>query len=174
MTRRVACLLALAVLPVFGCVWLTGCAGYRVGPVLTADYKSVAVPMFRNSTLVPQLEAQVTNAIIKRLQADGALQVHAEENADIIVAGRITDYRRLALRSLRLDTGVTREYRIRITAELEVRDRRTGRPVFKTRTVSGSAETFIGQDQQTAEFQVLPLVADDLARQVVAILTESW
>ena len=156
------------------CVLMAGCLGYRIGPVLKADYRSVAVPMFKNQTLQPQIEAQITGAILKRLQADGTLRVESEPNADIIVRGEIIRYYRHQLRSVREETGVAREYRITITSHITVQDKQTGEVIRGPTKVTGSAETFIGIDQQTAEFQALPLIADDLARQVVDLLVESW
>jgi glycosyltransferase involved in cell wall biosynthesis len=89
-----------------------GCAGYRLGPTLSADYKSVAVVMFKNKTLKPQLEAQITNGIIKRLQADGTLRVDSEANADIVVTGFIPNiadffhYSRVFVAPLRYGAGL--------------------------------------------------------------------
>jgi hypothetical protein len=148
--------------------------GYHLGPVLKADYKSVAVLMFKNKTLKPQLEAQVTNGIIKRLQSDGTLRVESKENADIILTGQILRYRRSALRALRTEVVTPREFRISIDAQIEARDRVTGKVLLKPAVITGSADTFIGTDLQSAEEQVLPLIADDLARQVVSLLVESW
>jgi hypothetical protein len=155
-------------------VLLAGCAGYRLGPTLGAQYRSVAVPMFRNKTLKPQLEAQVTNGIIKRFQADGTLRVDSIANADVVLTGEIVRYRRHELRSRRTETGTPREYRVSIDAKIEARDRVTGKVLLASTTVTGSADTFIGDDLQSAEEQVLPLIADDLAKQVVTLLAEKW
>jgi hypothetical protein len=157
-----------------GCALAAGCMGYHVGPVLKADYRSVAVPMFRNKTYKPQLEAQITNGIIKRLQADGTLRVDSVAKADVVVTGEIINYNRLALRLAKEDTRVPREYRLIITVNVAAHDRRTGKVVLKPTDVSGSADMFIGFDLQSAEYQALPLVADDVARQVVSLLVESW
>jgi hypothetical protein len=157
-----------------GCLLLPGCAGYRVGPVGKLSYRSVAVPMFKNETHQPQLEAQITNAIIKRFQADGTLRVESEPAAEVVVRGRIIQYGRAALRYVQTDVRTAREYRITITALIEVRNARTGEVVLKPTTLTGNADTFVGSDLQSAEQQVLPLVADDLARQVVNLLAESW
>ena len=148
--------------------------GYHVGSVLKANYRSVAVPMFKNKTLKPQLEAQVTNGIIRRLQSDGTLRVDSVDNADIVVAGEIVDYRRTRLRSLQTEASTPREFRIYIDARVEAHDRVTGKVVLPPTIVTGTADTFIGNDLQSAEFQALPLIADDLARQVVSLLVESW
>lgn len=155
-------------------LFTAGCAGYRLGPTLSADYKSVAVPMFKNKTLKPQLEPQITNAIIKRLQADGTLKVVNEADADLLVTGVIINYGRTELRTVREDTDITREYRVTITAAIEARNRHTGEIVVKKTNVSGSADTFIGSDLQSAEYQALPLIADDLARKVVELVAENW
>lgn len=157
-----------------GGLLLPGCAGYRVGPVGKLAYHSVAVPMFKNETHQPQLEAQITNAIIKRLHADGTLPVNSEPDADVVVRGRITSYSRSVLRYVQTDVRTAREYRITITAVIEVRDTHTGAMVLKPTTLAGNADTFVGSDLQSAEEQAWPLVADDLARQVVNLLTESW
>lgn len=173
MSRRFLLRIAFALLGLC-CLLAISCAGYRLGPVGRADYKSVAVPMFRNATLRPQLEAQITNAIIKRLQADGSLRVQSVADADIVLTGTIARYQRSTVRSLREDTGVPREYNITITATVEAREARTGRVVLQPTELTGSADTFIGHDQQSAELQVLPLIADDLARKVVRLLVETW
>ncbi len=156
------------------CLTTAGCIGYHVGAVSDPGYKTVAVPMFRNRTVQPQMEAQVTNAIIKRLQQDGTLSVHNRDSADAVILGEITRYQRTPLRFQREDTTVPREYRVTITAKIEVRDQQTGKVLLPPTTVSGSADTFIGSDLQSADEQALPLAADDLAKQVVSLLVEKW
>lgn len=148
--------------------------GYHVGPVTKTSFHSIAVPMFRNETLRPQLEAQISNAIIQRLQQDGSLQIEPRSRADVILTGTIFRYDRVALRSLRSDTGVPREYRISITVRVEARDRRTGETVLKPTEVEGKSDVLIGEDQQSAEMQALPLLADDIAKRVAGLLVESW
>ncbi len=151
-----------------------GCAGYHIGPVTKTSFHSIAVPMFRNETLVPQLEAQISNAIIQRLQQDGSLQIESRSRADVVLIGTVERYDRIALRSLRTDTGVPREFRISITVRVEALDRRTGETVLKSTVVQGTSDVFIGEDQQSAEYQALPLVADDIAKRVAGLLVESW
>jgi hypothetical protein len=155
-------------------VFASGCAGYHVGPVTKTSFHSIAVPMFRNETLRPQIEAQISNAIIRRLQEDGSLRIEGRPRADVILVGTVFRYDRIALRSLRSDTGVPREYRISITVRVEALDRRTGETVLKSTEVEGTSDVFIGEDQQSAEMQALPLVADDIAKRVTGLLVESW
>ncbi len=153
---------------------LAGCAGYKLGPVQKTAYRSIAIPMFKNHTLKPQMEAQVTNAIIKRLHTDGSLAVKSVDDADVILRGEIVRYGRETLRGQRLDTTVPTEMRLTIHARIEVYDRVTGVVVLPATTVTGSADTFLGADQQSAELQALPLIAEDLARKAVSLLVERW
>ena len=153
---------------------LTGCAGYHVGPIFKGNYKTVAVPMFKNHTYRPQLEAQVTNALIKRLQSDGTLQVVSADNADVLLTGEITRYLRGELRSAHEETREPREYKLTIEVRISLRDQRTGQLILKPTLVTGSTETFIGSDLQSTEYQALPLIADDVARRAARLLTESW
>jgi hypothetical protein len=166
--------ISLAVQVGFVCFFLFGCAGYHVGPVSKRNFKSIAVPMFRNTTLRPQLEAQISNAIIQRLQQDGSLRIENEPRADVVLKGTIIKYFREALRSLRTDTGVPREYEISITVRVEATDRRTGETVLKPTEVIGKSDVFIGENQASAEEQVLPLIADDIAKRVTGLLVENW
>ena len=113
--------LGTAVMATLCSVMAGGCLGYRVGPVFHGNYNSVAVPVFRNSTTQPQtgMEVQITNAIIKGLQAEGSLRVESVDTADVVVKGEIIRYQRTPLRSLKVQTGVPREYRYTITAQIE-------------------------------------------------------
>jgi len=156
-----------------GAFW-PGCAGYKLGPVKQTDFRSIAVPMFKNHTVKPQLEAQITNAIIKRLQTDGSLLVKSTDDADIVLTGEITRYDRQMLRGQRIDTTVPTELRLTIEARIEAHDRVTGKEILKPTLVSGYADTFLGSDQQSAELQALPLIAEDLAKRAVSLLVEGW
>jgi hypothetical protein len=88
--------------------------------------------------------------------------------------GTVFRYVRNALRTLHSDTRVPREYEIAITVRIEARDRRTGEIVLKSTEVEGKSDVFIGEDQQSAEEQALPLVADDIGRKIARLLVESW
>jgi hypothetical protein len=156
------------------CLFAFGCAGYRIGPVTKRNFKSIAVPMFRNTTLIPQLEAQISNAVIQRIQQDGSLRVETQANADVVLNGSIIKYNRESLRTLRTDTGVPREFEITITVRVDATDRRTGETVLKSTEVEGKTDVFIGEDQQSAEEQALPLIADDIAKRVTGLLVENW
>ncbi len=151
-----------------------GCAGYKLGPIAKTEYRSVAVKMFKNATYQPQLEAPITNAIIKRFQNDATLAIRSTDDADIVLSGEVTNYYRTMLRGQHLDTTVPAEIRLYIEVRVQVYERNTGRVILPSAAFTAYTDTFTGRDQQSAEQQALPLIADKLARQVVARIVEPW
>ena len=56
------------------CSSFTGCLGYRIGPIkpyYLQDVHTIAVPTFKNETLIPRIEVLATSTVIKQFQQDG-------------------------------------------------------------------------------------------------------
>jgi hypothetical protein len=157
-----------------GFVLLTGC--YHLGPNPPPQYSSLAVPEFRIGPRVsqPRLHTPVTNALIKRLQAEGAVRVLDPASADAVLDGTVVGYELQPLRFQRSDQAETREYRLLLTAHVIVRSRSTGEVILEDRKITGETSFFILGDLTTSEHQALPLAADDLARNIVKLVGEGW
>jgi hypothetical protein len=155
---------------------LCGCAGYRLGPStgVAAGDKSIQIGPFANRTLEPRLGDAVTSAMRKQIQRDGTFSLATRGNGDIVLAGEITRYHRQELSFLRDDLLTVRDYRVTLTAQVTARDRASG-AVLLDQPVSGSTLLRIGADLTSAERQALPLLAEDLARNITALLADgSW
>lgn len=156
---------------------LSGCAGYRVGNVSGRDLqgvRSVYVPVARNTSLQPDLQMTVTNAIIRRFNDDGTLETNQNANADSELDVTITDVFTSAVASTTNDLYVTAQYRVTIQATVTFVNRRLGRKIFENTRVSGSTTFFTQADVREAERQALPLAAQDLANNTVKLVTEGW
>jgi hypothetical protein len=154
---------------------LAGCAGYHLGPVngAVAGEKSVEVLPFNNQTLQPQLGDAVTQALRERLQTDGTYHL-ATRGGDIVVSGVITHYNREVLSYLNNDVITTENYRVGIIARVTARELATGKVLFD-KDVNGYTLVQVGTDLADAERQSLPLLAEDLARNITELLTEgAW
>ena len=155
---------------------LAGCAGYHLGPVngAVAGEKSIEVLPFNNQTLQPRLGDSVTQALRERLQTDGTYRLATHGPGDIVVTGVITRYSRKGLSFLNSDIATPQDYRVDITAHVTARSRNTGR-VLLDKDVNGYALIQVGGDLTDVERQSLPLLAEDLARNVAELLTEgTW
>lgn len=126
--------------------------------------------MFENKTPEPELEALVTNGIIREFIADGTLQVTKEENADTLLIGEIIDYKREPLRFTKEE--VTREYRLFIAVRLVFKDLRRNEIMWENPRVEGEATFFVGTSLPESERLALPNVIKDLAHDVVEKVVE--
>ena len=80
-----------------------GCAGYHLGPATPAHLrhiKTIAVPTFANTTLMPRIEVLVTGTVIKQFQQDGTFRIASEDQADAVLKGEIVAVNRSPARSV--------------------------------------------------------------------------
>jgi hypothetical protein len=155
---------------------LSGCAGYHLGPATPAYLRqihSIAMPTFKNMTLVPRVEALVTGTVIKQFQQDGTFRIANEESADAVLKGEIIGVGRSPARSLRGNVLATTEFNLvlRVRYTLVGRD---GKTITGPSEAAGSTSFFVGEDVNTDERQALPLAAEEMAVHLVSQLSEGW
>ena len=154
-----------------------GCAGYKLGPVngYAAQERSVRIVPFANQTLEPRLTDAVTSQLRKELQRDGTFRLATHDlEGDIVVSGTIIRYQRHEMSFAPNDTLTVRDYRLSMTAQVQARDRGTGR-LLVDQPVTGYTLIRVGNDLVSSERQAMPLLAGDLAKNVTALLTEgTW
>ncbi len=152
---------------------LTGCAGYRLGPTngLAAGEKSVGFAPFANQTFEPRLTDAVTSQLRKEVQRDGTFQLVTRGDPDIVVTGVLTRYVRGEITFSPVDVLTVRDYRLIVTAQVTARERASGRVLFD-QPVTGYTLMRVGPDLPSAERQALPLLAQDLAKNITALLAE--
>ena len=158
------------------CLAISGCLGYHVGPVkpyYLRDIHTIAVPTFKNRTLVPRVEVLVTDTLIKQFQQDGTFQITSDEKADAILSGEISRINRLPARSVRGNVLATTEFSLGLTVKFTV-TARDGKPLAGPGEVTGTTSFFVTGDVTTDERQALPLATEDLATRLVTQLSEGW
>jgi hypothetical protein len=162
----------LAALVSFG---LSGCAGYRLGPTNgeTVGARTIEVRPFLNETMEPRLGDEVTAAVRRQLQHDGTYRLATQGDADIVVTGVVLRYTRRELSLVPNDVLTVQDYRVNARMHLTARTR-AGKPIFDN-TIDGYTLVRVGSDLPSAERQALPLLAEDLAKNVTAVLVDgSW
>jgi hypothetical protein len=156
---------------------LSGCAGYRVGNISGRELqgvRSVFVPTVKNETIEPGLPVMVSNEIIRRFDNDGTLETLQSAQADSELDVTIKRMERRPVRGNRRNTLLTETYELTLVAEATFINRKLGRKVFESKEVRGRTEYFVQNNMQEVERQALPLAAEDLANQVVSMVTEGW
>ena len=152
---------------------LAGCAGYQLGPTngRVAGGKSIQINPFASKVIEPRLSETVTASVRKQLQQDGTFKLDTRNEGDIIVTGTITRYDRDQLSFQRGDVITPRDYGLAITANVNARERGSGKVVLD-RNVVGRTTIRVGNDLTSAERQAVPLAAEDLARSITSLLVD--
>ena len=158
------------------CLAISGCLGYHVGPVkpyYLRDVHTVAVPTFRNRTLVPRVEVLVTDTLIKQFQQDGTFRITGDDNADATLSGEISRINRLPARSVRGNVLATTEFSLALSVKYSLTGR-DGKDLAPPGQAVGTTSFFVSSDVTSDERQALPLATEDLATRLVSQLSEGW
>jgi len=158
------------------CLALGGCLGYQIGPVkpyYLRDVHTIAVPTFKNRTLVPRIEVLVTDTVIKQLQQDGTFQIVGGDKADATLNGEISQIRRLPARSVRGNVLATTEFALTLSVRYSLTGR-NGEQLAPPSDAIGTTSFFVSSDVTTDERQALPLATEDLATRLVSRISEGW
>ena len=158
------------------CLAVSGCLGYHIGPVkpyYLRDIHAIAVPTFKNSTLVPRIEVLVTDTVIKQFQQDGTFQITSDDKADATLNGEVSHITRLPARSVRGNVLATTEFNLVLTIRYSLNGR-DGKALAGPADAVGTTSFFVSSDVTTDERQALPLATEDLATRLVAQLSEGW
>lgn len=168
--NKFALLLTLPALAV-----LTNCAGYQLGsskPHQMANVTKLAVPTFKNDTLEPRLEVLVTNALIKKLQMDGAYQIVPRAEADAVLLASIEDIERSQFRSVRSNTLRSAEILNRLIITYKVEDS-AGNQLLKGNERAYS-NIVLDPNVQLTERQALADAAERLGIALASRISEGW
>jgi hypothetical protein len=165
-----------ALLATLICFALGGCLGYHIGPVkpyYLRDVHTIAIPTFKNHTLVPRIDVLVTDTVIKQLQQDGTYQITSGEKADATLTGEITRITRAPARSVRGNVLATTEFSLWLVVKYSLTGR-DGTQLVPPNDVIGITTFFVSSDVTSDERQALPLATEDLAGRLVTQISEGW
>ena len=133
----------------------------------------MAVPIFKNTTVAPDIEALATTTVIKQIQQDGTYEVTGVDQADAVVVGTIVSVERTKARSLQGNVLASAEFNLRITIDFRIERPNTSQ-LMAQRSVEGDTSFFVGNDTASQENEAIPLAVQEAAIQFVSFLTEGW
>lgn len=159
---------------------LTGCASYQIGnrSLYRCDIQTVHVPMIRSDSLRRYLGERLTEAVVKRIEAETPMKVVGRDEADSILSGRIISERKWVLSETRTDDA--RDIETDFFAQVTWVDRRgdliTGPhniPIEPQLISISQSSNFIpegGQSIATAH----QMAISRLAEQIVGQMESAW
>ena len=155
---------------------LGGCVAYHLGPAKPGylkDVHTLAIPVFRNNTLLPRIENEVTDTVIEQMQQDGTYQIVGRGSADAILMCTIERVTRTPARSVTGNVLLTSEFELTLTVRYQLYERASGR-ILDGGQLSGTTSFFVGSDVEQDERQAIPLAAQQLAVRLASEVAEGF
>jgi hypothetical protein len=154
---------------------LAGCAHYQLGTEGKLAFTTLYVEPVANKTLLPQAQTVVSTPLRAAFIADARVTlVNSAAEADATLAVTITDYHRDMTAAREDDTGLARKFVLTLGTSCTLRDNRSGKLLFEKRAVEAKRDVFTDSGQLQAEYQDLPLLAEDLAKKVAHTVLDVW
>ena len=131
--------------------------------------------MLRNGTTEPNLEQEVTEAIVNRFVQDNKLRVVAEDDADLVLTGTVVRYVNAVFGFNAREQA--QEYQVAVSVSLTARDRVKNREMWRDDNLIRTTNYFVvetpgqpAQDQFTARKDAIAKIADAVLNKTV----EGW
>jgi hypothetical protein len=121
-------------LPLLAVLALSGC-GYTTKSSLDPKYATIYVDAFYDKSPQYDLQAPLTNAVIRKFITGGRLKVTRREDADLLMEGVILDYKLKGL-TFDADDNVS-QFLLVITAGVRVTDQETGELLWQEEMMAG-------------------------------------
>jgi TolB-like protein len=153
---------------------LAGCASYHLGSAIPPEKRSIAVPVFVNGSGQPEVEVLATQAVLSEFRRDGTLRVADREEAALELVGRITSCAIAPMRHDRDHPYLSVEYRMVLTARIQLIERATGRVVANLESVTGDDIFRTQSDLPSTKRDALPRASARLARNIVRETLAAW
>lgn len=165
---------------------IAGC-GYTTRSLLPSDFRVIKIDNFKSDINVtaeqsnirmyrgyrPGMEVDLTNTVINKFLLDGTLRVTSSSNADIVLQGRLLDFKRDALRYDTVNNDVL-EYRIKLIVDMKLIKQKTGEVVWRERGFAGETTYRTTGALAKTEATAVKDAIDDLARRIVERTVEAW
>lgn len=153
---------------------VAGCTHYRLGTGSAPVFATLHVPPVEARTLIPQAQPVVSSMLREAFIRDGRVRLVDATEADVVLTVVLTGYDREVATVRPGDTGLARKFDVTLTAEATLRDTRTGTDLFVRRPLRAKRQLFTDSGQVQAEYQLLPLLAEDLAENARRASLDVW
>lgn len=162
--------------PVFGLLALSsGCANYQLGTGSTPGFRTLFIEPVRVEALLPQSQVVVGTQLRETFLRDGRVRlVGSAEEADAVLRLVLDRYERAVATVRPDDTGLARRFDVELAGRATLTDRRTGKAIFENRPLVARRGVFADSGLVPAEYQNLPVLAQDLARQAQQAVLDTW
>jgi Lipopolysaccharide-assembly len=152
-----------------------GCAHYQLGTGTKAKFTTLFLAPVRCDVLLPQAQVLFTTQLREAFIKDGRVTlVNSAASADAVLQVALLGYDRTVVVSLPTDKGLARRFDESLRASATLSDNRTQQALFANRPLTVQRGVFTDSGQIPAEYQALPLLAEQLAGETVHAVLDTW
>jgi len=154
---------------------IVGCSSYQLGTTGKLSFATLHVAPVKMVALVPQAEPIISTQLRTAFINDGRLRLeNSPDTAEATLLIVVKNYHREVATVRPGDTGLARKFIVTMTAEASLTDNRNGQPLFTKRKLIVKRDVYTDSGQQQAEYQILPLLAEDLAAKASHAVLDTW
>ena len=165
---------AITVAIISALLFSTGCSTYRFRSSVPEELRTIAVPVFENASGFPEIDAVVTEYVLREFQREGTFKIKGVHDASLKLLGKLVKSETQALNYDRNYGSRTSEYRYSIVAEITLVERGTGKLLIDGMQIKANT-TFLTQgDMLTGLQDAYPRIAKDLSRSIVDAVLAQW
>ena len=163
----------------------SGC-GYTTRSAISNKYSTIYITPFVNKTDItsefntgsqyhiyrPHLETDVTTVVVNKFLFDGNLKPVKMNDADLILKGEVTDFRKDPLRYD--DNQNVLEYRVSIVINMSMWDRKQNTQIWQETGFTGDTTYYVSGPSSISEAAAINNALTDITRRVVERAVEQW
>lgn len=151
-----------------------GCSSYRLNQPVPEELRSIAVPVFENASGFPEIDAAVTQEVLREFQREGTFKLARIEEASLKLLGKLESGKTLPINYDRNFGSRTSEYRFELTARITLVERGSGKLLIDDMPVKANTTFLTRGDMLTGLQDAQPRVAKDLARAITDAVLAYW
>lgn len=163
--------LGLAVILASG---IAGC-GYTLSSVIPSHIKTIAIPVFANSTVEFGIAEDVTRALQDAFLKNGRLTTAGERQADSVLRGTVTTYRNQPFAYTQQERAT--QYEVVLVVRVTFRDLVKNRDVWKEDALTVRTTynvVTVGNEPPRTETDARTEVVNKMADQIVSRTVQGW
>ena len=155
-------------------VFASGCANYTFRSAVPEELRTISVPVFENASGYPEINAVVTEYVLREFQREGTFKIKSLDSASMKLLGKLV---KTELHPLNYDRNYgsrASEYRYSIEAEITLVERGTGKLLIDAMPIKANTTFLTHGDMLTGMQDAYPRIAKDLSRAIVDAVLAQW
>ena len=151
-----------------------GCASYRFKSSVPEELRTISVPMFENASGFPEIDAIVTQYVLRDIQREGTFKIKGVNDSSLKLLGKLVKSDTHPMSYDRSNGNRTTEYRYAIVAEITLVERSTGKLLIDGMQIKANTTFLTHGDMLTGLQDAYPRIAKELSRSIVDAVLAQW